>query len=256
MCSRLTKCGSIAISPPQSNIRNRLLKSLAATDFERLRPELELAPLPVRFVLSAANEVIEQVYFPEQGLASVVALAADGPRLEVGLFGRDGMSGASLLLGVDRTPYQTFMQIGGCGFRIEAGTLERLAGESPSLRALLLRYVQVFTVQTSLTAVANGVYTIEKRLARWLLMTQDRLDDDELPLTHEFIAIMLAVRRSGVTVAMQILEGRGIIKARRGSITVLDRAGLEEAAGGGYGVPEAEYERLIGPLRGPISGPG
>lgn len=236
-------------TPSQSTLHNRLLQRLAPEDFALLEPGLEFVQLDLRCVLIAANEVIEHIHFPEHGVGSVVATAADGSRLEVGIFGRDGMSGTSLLLGVDRTPHDTFMQVAGSGYRIEAEALLRALSKSGALSAILLKFAQVFTVQTAHTAVANGSYTIEQRLARWLLMTHDRLDGDELPMTHEFLAIMLAVRRSGVTVATQILEGERIIKAERGRITILDRAGLEAAAGGSYGVPEAEYERLIGPLR-------
>ena len=223
--------------PSQSTVQNRLLRRMSPDDFALLQPDLQVVDLDLRFVLAAPNRMIEHLYFPEQGVASVVATAADGSRMEVGLFGRDGFSGTSLLLGVDRTPHETFMQVGGSGLRIEAGAALRTVGRSAALHALLMKYIQVLAVQTA---------HIEQRLARWLLMTHDRLDGDELPLTHEFLAIMLAVRRSGVTVVTQVLEGQGIIRAERGRITVLDRARLEEVAGGSYGVPEAEYRRLIG----------
>lgn len=232
-----------------STVQNRLLRSLSPTDFALLLPELEPVQLDVRHVLVTPDQPIEFVYFIERGIGSVVATATDGSRLEVGLFGRDGVSGTSLFLGVDRIPHETFMQVGGAGLRIPADKILALLGDSPTLATSMLKFVQVFTIQTAHTAVANGCYTIEERLARRLLMSHDRVDGDELPLTHEFLAIMLAVRRSGVTVATQVLEGERIIKAERGRITVLDRSGLEKTAGGSYGVPEAEYERLIGPLR-------
>jgi CRP-like cAMP-binding protein len=236
-------------APNQSAVQNRLLRLLPGPEFVLLQPRLEPVQLDVRHVLVVPNEPIEQLYFIEQGLGSVVATATDGSRLEVGLFGRDGISGTSTFLGVDRTPHETFMQMAGSGLRIETAALQELLVQCPALQTLLLKFVQVFTVQTAHTAVANGSYNIEQRLARWLLMSHDRVGEAELPLTHEFLAIMLAVRRSGVTVATQVLEGQHIIRAERGRITVLDRTKLEEAAGGSYGVPEAEYERLIGPLR-------
>jgi hypothetical protein len=158
------------------------------------------------------------------------------------------MSATSLLLGVDQTPQEMFMQVPGVGLRIEAAAFTAALRQSPSLHASLLKYIQTFTIQTAHTAVSNGSYTIEERLARWLLMCHDRLDTDDLPLTHDFLAIMLAVRRSGVTVAVQTLEGAGMIKGHRGRVTILDRAKLLETANGSYGPPEAEYERLIGPL--------
>jgi CRP-like cAMP-binding protein len=221
---------------------------LSVEDFNLLSPNLEAVKLDLRFVLAPPNQPIKHVYFLESGLGSVVATAADGTRLEVGIFGRDGMSGTSLLLGADQTPYDTFVQLAGSALRLKATDLDRALHERASLRTFLLKFVQVFAVQTAYTAVANGSYTIEERLARWLLMCHDRVDGDDLALTHDFLAIMLAVRRAGVTVATQVLEGDGIIRAKRGLITVLDRRRLEDVASGSYGIPEAEYARLIGPL--------
>lgn len=206
-------------------------------------------PLRVRDVLVHADRSIEHVYFPCHGLASVISSVNDGTRLEVGVFGRDGLSAPSLLLGVDRTPHETFIQVEGSGLRMDAAAFTDALNDSPTLHGELLKYVQVLTIQIAHTAVANGTHTIEERLARWLLMSHDRLDGDEVPLTHEFLALMLAVRRAGVTVATQALEGAGLIKAERGLITILDRAGLEDLADGSYGPPEAEYERLIATLR-------
>ena len=149
------------------------------------------------------------------------------------------------MLGVDHTPHLTFMQVEGHGYRIASAHLTRAMEESRSLQALLLRYVQAFSIQVAATAASNGESGIGERLARWLLMSHDRIDGDELPLTHEFLSLMLAVRRAGVTEALHVLDGTGIIKARRGVITILDRERLEEKAGESYGVPEAEYEKLI-----------
>ncbi len=233
----------------QSSVRNRLLAKLAPEDFHLLLPHLVPVTLNRGDVLVTPNEPIEHVTFLEAGVTSVVANTEGGRRIEIGLTGRDGLAGTPVLLGVDRTPHETFMQVGGAGLRIRTPDLQQALQQSPSIHNLLLRYVQVFTVQTSQTALSNGSHRIEERLARWLLMCHDRLDGDDLPLTHEFIAIMLAVRRAGVTEAINILERQGIIQAKRGNIVVLDRARLEEAAGDSYGVPEAEYRRLIGPLR-------
>ncbi len=233
---------------PQSSVRNRLLAGLSREDFHLLQPHLEPVTLDRGDVLVTPDEPIEHVTFIEAGVTSVVANTEGGRRIEIGLTGWDGLAGTPVLLGVDRTPHETFMQVAGSGLRIGADVLKQALQHSPSLHDLLLRFVQVFTIQTSHTALSNGSHKIEERLARWLLMCHDRLDGDVLPLTHEFIAIMLAVRRAGVTEALNILEERGVIRARRGNIVVLDRAGLEAAAGDSYGVPEAEYRRLIGPL--------
>jgi CRP-like cAMP-binding protein len=230
----------------QSSVRNRLLTQLQPEDFDLLQPHLEPVALNRGDVLITPNEPIRHVHFLEAGITSVIANTAGGKRIEIGLTGRDGLAGTPVLLGVDSTPHETFMQIAGSGLRIETEKLREAIRQSPSLHALLLRYVQAFTIQTSHTALSNGSHKIEERLARWLLMCHDRLDQNDLPLTHEFIALMLGVRRAGVTEALNILEDREIVRTERGNIVVVDRARLEETAGDSYGVPEAEYRRLIG----------
>ena len=182
----------------------------------------------------------------EDGLASVVAMGTDGERIEVGHIGREGMTGQSVVLGVDRSPEQTFIQVAGSALRMPVGSLRDAMKASPLLHGLLLRFVQTTIVQVAHSALANGRYTIQERLARWLLMCHDRLDGDYLLLTHEFLSLMLGVRRSGVTEALQVLEGVAVVKTARGRIMLLDRDRLEEIAGACYGVPEREYQRLIG----------
>jgi CRP-like cAMP-binding protein len=231
----------------QSPVSNWLLAKLSSEDLSLLQPHLEPVILERGDVLITPNQPIEHVYFIEAGITSIIANTAGGKRIEIGLTGRDGLAGTPVLLGVDSTPHETFMQVAGAGRRIEASKLQEAIHQSPSLHSLLLRYVQAFTIQTSHTALSNGSHKIEERLARWLLMCHDRLDGDDLPLTHEFIALMLGVRRVGVTEALNILEERGIVRGERGNIVLLDRARLEETAGDSYGVPEAEYHRLIGP---------
>ena len=166
--------------------------------------------------------------------------------IEIGMIGREGLVGAApVLLGDDRSPYDCFIQMSGAAFRIPTGDLIAAVRKSPSLHAVLLRYVQCLMVQTAQTALVNAAFTIEVRLARWLLMSHDRGESDEMVITHEFLAAMLGVRRPGVTVATQILEGNQLIRARRGKIVLLDRAGLLALAGDSYGLPEAEYARLF-----------
>ncbi len=232
----------------QSSVRNRLLAKLSADDFNLLQPCLASITLDRGVVLIASDQRIKHVYFLEAGVTSSVANTAGGRRIEIGLTGPDGLVGTPVLLGVDRTPHETFMQFAGSALRIRAKELQHAIRTSPSLHALLLRYIQAFTIQTAQTALSNGSHKVEERLARWLLMCHDRLDNDDLPLTHEVIAIMLGVRRAGVTEAINLLHRRRIIRAQRGNITVLRRAKLEAAAGDSYGTPEAEYRRLIGPL--------
>jgi CRP-like cAMP-binding protein len=219
---------------------------MSADDFARLRPYLEPAELNLRDVLVEPGQPITHVYFVEYGLASVVAMGLDGEPIEVGHIGREGMSGQSVLLGVDRTPDQTFIQVAGSGLRMPVEALRAGISESPVLHALLLRFVQTTIIQLAQTALANGRFIVQQRLARWLLMCHDRLDGDDLPLTHEFLSLMLGVRRASVTEALHLLEGVAIVKAGRGHVEVLDREKLEEIAGACYGIPEREYRRLIG----------
>ena len=156
--------------------------------------------------------------------------------------------GLPIVFGTEKSPHRSFMQIGGSALRIRAEALPELMQASSTLTALLLRFAHVFMVQVAATALADGRYSIEQRLARWLLMSQDR-NGDILSLTHEFLSLMLGVRRPGVTEGLHVLEGENIIKAQRGLVTILDRLKLEERAADSYGIPEAEYERLIGPFR-------
>jgi CRP-like cAMP-binding protein len=215
---------------------NRLLARLSRADLKLLEPHLDAVELPVRRQLEVRNRRVEQVYFLDSGVASIVA---NGQRaIEVGMIGREGMTGVSVLLGnSDRVPHETYMQIAGRGQRMSVTNLRAAIGESDTLLQVLLRSVHAFLTQTTQTALANGRSKIEERLARWLLMAHDRIDGNELVLTHEFLSIMLGVRRSGVTTALQELERKGLIEHRRSLVMVKDRAGLEESSNGSYTRP-------------------
>ena len=230
--------------PQQSSLRNQLLAGLSREDFARLRPHLEPVDLELRRVLIEPNRPIEHVYFHERGYTSVTT-NGHGSQIEVGLIGREGMVGVPVALGVRTTPLQFFIQLAGDGLRMTSRDLQEVIEKRPSLHRVLLRYAQVMNVQTSGTAFANAEHTVETRLARWLLMCHDRVDGDDIPITHEFMAMMLGVRRAGVTTATHILEGNGLISAQRGVITVLDRNGLQKFADTAYGLPEAEYARQM-----------
>jgi Crp-like helix-turn-helix protein len=166
-------------------------------------------------------------------------------RVEVGLIGYEGMTGTSILLGSDRTPHSTYIQAAGEGQRIGALKFRRAMETSKSLRMLLLRYVQVFMVQTAHTAISNARGRLDARLARWLLMAHDRVRDETLPLTHEFLSLMLGVRRAGVTEALHSLESQKLIYTGTRKVALRNRKGLERVAGSSYGTPEAEFRRLI-----------
>ena len=200
-------------------------------------------------IVSYADEPTRQVYFFEDCIASQVASLDENSRTEVGLVGREGMSGSSVILEAGQSPHEVFIQVGpGKALAIEAHALRDAMDASPTLRRMLLRFVHCYMIQTARTAVSNSHNSVGERLSRWLLMCHDRIDGDDLVLTHEFMAIMLAVRRAGVTVALHELEGAGLIRSKRGVVTITNRAGLEQFAGACYGVPEAEYRRLIGPF--------
>jgi len=228
-----------------ASVRKRLLATLTPGDRDLLQPDLEPVPLEFRQWLIKAGEPIQHVYFPEHGIVSILADTSQG-RIEVGLIGPEGMAGLPVVLGIDRSPHGYMVQAAGEALRITAQDLRTALQHSPSLHAGFLRYAHALMVQTAQTAYANAGFTIEARLARWILMTDDRLNCDELPLTHDFLSMMLGVRRPGVTIAVQALEGNRLIRAKRGGITVLDRVRLEDVADGAYGVSEAEYASVMG----------
>ncbi|RYF17564.1 MAG: Crp/Fnr family transcriptional regulator [Oxalobacteraceae bacterium] len=235
--------------PGQAYSRNTLLSALSADDLDLLRPHFSRREIIREDVLVSAHAPIEHVYFLEAGVASIVAAMASSRPTEVGIFGRDGVSATCLLLGSDRSPHETFIQVGnGTALRIDAEPYLAAIRASETLRTILLRYVQAMLVQAAQSTATNAYHRIESRLARWLLMCHDRVDGDEISLTHDFIGMMIAAERSGVTVSLHILEGAGMIQSKRGRVIILDRDKLEELAGDSYGVPEAEYRHLIGPL--------
>jgi CRP-like cAMP-binding protein len=219
---------------------------MSGPDRALLQPHLHPLTMAVFFDLERPNRRIESVYFMDAGIASVVAVQADETRIEVGLIGREGMTGSAVVLGGEQSPHSTYIQVAGEGLRLPATELRKAMDESDSLRNLLLRFVQVFMVQTAHTAIANARSHIDQRLARWILMAQDRTRDNTLPLTHEFLALMLGVRRAGVTEALQSLKRQKLIDTGRNKIMVLNRKGIELMAGSSYGTPEKEYRRLIG----------
>jgi CRP-like cAMP-binding protein len=225
--------------------RNQLLAAMSPADLALLLPHLQPVAMPLLKDLERPNRRIETVYFMEAGVASVVAVQPDATKIEVGLIGPEGMSGTAVVLGGDQSPHATYIQIAGEGLWITADALREAMKVSESLRALLFKFAQVFAVQTAHTAIANARAHIDRRLARWILMAHDRIRDNTLPLTHEFLSLMLGVRRAGVTVALQSLKRQKLIDTARNQIIILDRKGIERKAGASYGVPEKEYRRLV-----------
>lgn len=227
------------------DFENRILTCLPSKDLEALYERLVRVDLPVRMQLDRANRPITHAYFLERGLASVVANGLHDRTIEVGMIGNEGVTGLAVALGAGQWPQETFMQTGGHGYRISAEDLMAMMDQSLALRRCMLSYAHIFTVQSAQTCLANGRSKLEERLARWLLMAHDRLETDELNLTHDFLADMLGVRRPGVSLALNLLEQRGVICRQRGKIRIIDRTGLTKSSRGAYGIPEAEFLRLF-----------
>jgi CRP-like cAMP-binding protein len=236
------------LQPIQSSIRNSLLAALSEGDFALIEPHLTLVMLQKGEVLAEPYQPIENVYFPETALGSVVAISPEGCRAEVHMFGCEGMSSLAVIHDTDRSPHQTVIQVEGKALRITTQAFQDAMDQSQSLVGLMMRYAQVAFIQSTHTAMSNANHIVDERLARWLLMCHDRCPSDEMPLTHEFLSIMLAIRRPSVTGALHSLEGMKLIRAYRGRVVVRDRQGLEDFARDAYGTPEAEYRRLVGPM--------
>jgi CRP-like cAMP-binding protein len=218
----------------------RILASLSEEDAQAVTQVGEVVPLTLRTPIEIPHRHINWVYFPLSGLASVV-LSRGNNSVEVGIVGFDGMTGHSLLFGISSTPLGCFVQSEGHALRVPALRLRELLTTHPALHEQALRYVFEFHLQLTETALANARGRIEERLARWLLMTQDRIGGPTLHLTHEFLSQMLGVRRPGVTTALQSLEEQRVIRSNRAKVTVIDRAGLIERSNGFYMGPPSQW---------------
>ncbi|SFG34897.1 Crp/Fnr family transcriptional regulator [Methylobacterium gossipiicola] len=229
----------------QSGLKNTLLANLPPDLFARLAPHLSGVSLEQEQVIERPNAAIAQVCFPGPGLISVIARTPGGARLETGLIGPEGMTGVPLLYGLDSTPHESFVQIPCRVLRIAATDFREAVESNHALHLYFLRYAHVFSIQVAQTALCNGRFTIEQRLARWLLMCHDRVDREDIALTHEFLSLMLGVRRAGVTTALRDLVTLGALVIHRGIIVIRDRRRLLEASAEAYGVPEAQYAALM-----------
>ena len=225
---------------------NRLLALLSPADRELVQPNLGFVPLKVWQVLERPGEPISHAHFVDSGLVSMIGVNQAKHRIEVGMVGYEGVTGLGVVLGAERSTNEALVQSSGAAWRISTPALREVMASSPTFTGTLLRYVHVFMVQANHTAIAAGRGKIHERLARGLLMWHDRVRDDQLSVTHDFLALLLGVRRPGVTVALHELEGKGLIRSTRNMVRILDRGGLRRAARGYYGAPEAEYDRSIG----------
>ncbi|WP_244640341.1 Crp/Fnr family transcriptional regulator [Devosia pacifica] len=230
---------------------NHLVDLLSSDDQDALVGRAHRVQLRQGAVLEEPGQGVRAVYFPVSGLLSIIADLPRGRDIEIGVIGYEGMTGSGLALGDDQAPFATIVQSPGDALVIERAEYLAVAEQRPRVANLARLFARAFSIQIASTALANGRAKLEDRLARWLLMAQDRLDSDRVRMTHEFFAVMLGVRRAGVTEALHLLEGKHLIYSRRGEVIIRDREGLIDLADGSYGFPEQEYQRLLGaPDRG------
>ena len=232
-------------APHQSFMQNKLLALLPAADYQQMAGDLQHVDLPRAKQLAGAGKPIDYVYFLTSGIGSIVATTPEGHRAEAGIFGFDGYVPTSAASGSETSAHDVEVQIEGDAYRTDYDIFLGWMDRNRSFAKIIMRSLEAFSVQLAHTAASNAVHDVNERLARWLLMCHDRVSGNEIALTHEFISLMLAVRRPSVTTSLHILEGNGFIRAERGVITIRNRPGLEEFARDAYGKPEQEYRRLM-----------
>ncbi|MEJ8852469.1 Crp/Fnr family transcriptional regulator [Variovorax rhizosphaerae] len=231
--------------------RNLLLSALPVAELERWLPDLEPVDLPLGHVVFESDSTLRHVYFPTTAIVSLLYVLENGASAEIAVVGREGLVGVSLFMGGNSTPNRAVVQSAGQGYRLGAHALNAEFSRAGPVLRLLLCYTQALIAQMSQTAVCNRHHSLDQQLCRWLLLSLDRLDGDDLEMTQELIASMLGVRRTGVTQAASQLQAAGLIRYARGRISVLDRPGLEKRTCECYQVVKKEYERLL-----PGPGPG
>ena len=226
-------------------VSNKTLLSLSDNDYSSLRPHLEYVSLPNHLVLHEAGGKAEFAYFPNRGLISLVVVMNNGKTAEAGIVGNEGFVGTLAAVGLSRSPLQAVVQITGDGFRVEIGALQNILESAPHLQVMLSRYAAIRGMQVAQTAACNRLHDIEQRLARWLLMTQDRVDSGSLAITHDFLATMLGTDRSTVSLAAGVLQKKKLIKYTRGAVEIVNRKKLEDSACECYGVIR-QYDNELG----------
>jgi CRP-like cAMP-binding protein len=231
--------------PPSDLSKNQLLARLPPTEYQRLSPKLEAVHLPVKRILYKAYASIDYVYFPTNGIVSAMTVMEDGSAIEVATIGNEGLVGLSAFIGGETSPYELMVQVEGDAMRMRADLLKAESHEEGPLRRILSLYNTALQTQIGYSVACNGLHAIKKRCCRWLLMTQDRIESNVLPLTHDFLSIMLGVRRSSVTEVLQPLQEEGLIQNERGKIRVLNRKGLEGIVCECYRRTKEEFTRLF-----------
>jgi CRP-like cAMP-binding protein len=237
--------GTTAMSSLHTPKQNHLLDALPASDYERLESHLELVPMTLGEVLYESGVQLRYVYFPTTSIVSLLYVMEDGASAEIAIVGNEGLLGISLFMGGETTPSRAVVQSAGYAFRLKAALLKNEFGRFGPTMHLLLRYTQALITQMAQTAVCNRHHSVDQQLCRWLLLSLDRLQTNELSMTQELIANMLGVRREGVTEAAGKLQNAGLISYQRGRITVLDRPGLEARSCECYQVVKTEFDRLL-----------
>jgi CRP-like cAMP-binding protein len=225
---------------------NRLLAALPRKDYERLLPKMESVSLDFKAVLAEPDKPAPYVYFPRNGVISLVTYMADGAGTEVGIVGNEGMAGISIFLGSGREVGKVFCQVSGEALRMKANALRAETKGGSPLNELLLRYTQALLIQVSQSTACNRLHTAEERLCRWLLMTHDRVGADHFEITQEFMADMLGVRRPTVSLVASTVQKAGLIKYSRGKMTIVNRLGLEASSCECYSKVKEEFHRLLG----------
>ena len=245
--SRRSASAAVRTHPPDADRaqHNHLLAALPAADYERIAPHLELMTMKLGDVLYEPGGRLRYVYFPTTSIVSLLYVLADGASAEIAIVGNEGILGISLFMGGETTPSRAVVQSAGHALRLRAQLLKDEFGRFGPMMQLLLRYTQALITQMAQTAVCNRHHSVDEQLCRWLLLSLDRLSSNELSMTQELIANMLGVRREGVTEAAGKLQAAGLIRYRRGRITVLDRQGLEARSCECYGVVKREFDRLL-----------
>jgi CRP-like cAMP-binding protein len=226
-------------------VSNKILLSISDSEYNSLRPHLEYVRLPNHLVLHETGERLEFAYFPNRGLISLVVVMKDGKTAEAGLVGNEGFTGAPAAAGLSRGSLRAVVQVTGDGFRVKVGALQNALESSPHLQMMLNRHAAIRGMQVAQTAACNRLHDIKQRLARWLLMTQDRVDSGALPITHDFLATMLGTDRPTVSLAAGDLQKKGIIEYTRGAVKILNRKKLEDSACECYAVIR-QYDGELG----------
>jgi len=211
-------------------VSNLILLSISGVDYSSLRPHLEYVSLPNHLVIHEAGGKLDFAYFPNRGLISLVVVMRDGKTVEAGIVGNEGFTGTLAAVGLNRSPLQGVVQITGDGFRVEVGALQNTLASAPHLQLMLSRYAAIRGMQVAQTAACNRLHDIGQRLARWLLMTQDRVDSGSLRITHDFLATMLGTDRPSVSFAAGVLQRKKLIEYNRGAVKIVNRKKLEDSA--------------------------